>query len=144
MHLSTPILLKRSSQYVYSRAFYCNNFQKVSIFYKSLNQSLNKHPILSLQQQQQQFSIATTSFNNNQGSNNILSETPIISTKEYLSLISNTVESINDKMHLKFEELKINDPDYDVSLSSDGVLQIQLGESGTYVISRQTPTKQLV
>lgn len=67
-----------------------------------------------------------------------------ISNKEYLSLIKNTLENISDKLHLKFEELKINDADYDVNVSSDGVLQVQLGKNGTYVISRQTPTKQLV
>eukprot|EP01080_Neovahlkampfia_damariscottae_P008951 gene8951-900_t len=60
--------------------------------------------------------------------------------KEYQKLINQTIESISDQAEEIIEESNMED--YDIVLS-EGVLQIQISKVGTYVISRQTPSREL-
>lgn len=60
----------------------------------------------------------------------------------YFSALQHSLESITETMEPLVEKLAEDDEDCDLELS-DGVLTLNLGKKGTFVISRQTPTRQL-
>ncbi len=64
---------------------------------------------------------------------------------EYLSSLQHTLENISDMMDNMIDsgELKTS-PDQEIEVDiSDGVLNLQVGSAGTFVVSRQTPSRQL-
>ncbi|KAL0491829.1 frataxin [Acrasis kona] len=71
-----------------------------------------------------------------------------ISQSQYLQLFHSTTDSISEVLDHMMDNDEFSDfieqskEDVDMEVS-DGVLNIKAGDVGTFVISRQTPTKQL-
>jgi frataxin len=86
--------------------------------------------------------VAAPSHNNNYNN-----EFPFTQS-EYLQSIHDTLEHISESIDTMIDSgqlsgfMNSNNAEVEID-SSDGVLHLQLGDVGTFVISRQTPSRQL-
>jgi frataxin len=70
------------------------------------------------------------------------------SQSEYLHSLQHTLENISDLMDTMMDSGQLSalidqsDAEVDIEIS-DGVLNLHMGDSGTFVVSRQTPSRQL-
>eukprot|EP01095_Lingulamoeba_sp_RSL-Kostka_P004076 TRINITY_DN15167_c0_g1_i1.p1 TRINITY_DN15167_c0_g1~~TRINITY_DN15167_c0_g1_i1.p1 ORF type:complete len:215 (-),score=45.81 TRINITY_DN15167_c0_g1_i1:134-778(-) len=75
--------------------------------------------------------VSLISSNENEANDNI-------SLNLYTDVLNETLDELNENLESLAKDIK----DFDIELS-DGVLTLDLGEKGTYVLNKQVPNKQL-
>ena len=66
--------------------------------------------------------------------------------KEYLEVLDHTLERVSSVLDPIMDEMTTtlqDEEEYEVESSGDGVMNIKCGSQGTFVVSRQTPARQL-
>ncbi|CAF0818714.1 unnamed protein product [Didymodactylos carnosus] len=83
---------------------------------------------------------SSTSSVNNSSSTSIINDEDL-SLNKYETIVNETLESLTEKFEYIIDKYKLS-TDYDVTYSN-GVLTVDLGQNGTYVVNKQTPNRQI-